>query len=148
MKFKRNSRLNLGLLVDSPFPHPSVKDRNEICRASLEVVDAVFDLYTDLVLSGEISRAERLLKAVQKLPKSIQFAFSAENATEYKNNIEKSLDLLTEARYWIKEIQMKYQYSSQCDDAVEKVNHLVTVMTYVSGKLNTQNVKATILTIN
>jgi hypothetical protein len=147
MKIKKNSKLNLGILVDTPFPHPTGKDQKGIKVLSFEQYDCVFNLFTALVIQNEYSLGEKLLKASERPVKHLQNAFATDCPSEYKNEMDMALDALTEIRFWLKEVQMKYICDSVSDEAVARVNELITIINYIAGKVN-PTVSAGILTVN
>jgi len=148
MKLNKNKKLNLGILVDRPFPHPSGKDQKGIMLLAFDLTDCIYELYAEMILMQENILAEKLIKASVRHLRSMQNAFATANESEYRNETESVIDALVEIRFWLKELQMKYEFSTLSDESVEKVNALIIIVNYLAGKTQTNTVRAGFLTVN
>lgn len=145
---RKSRKLNVDFFTYNSFPHPLFKDGKEIAKMGFDLFDTVFALYSDLLISRENERAEKLIKAASRVHKHLRLAVAAENISDFRNEIELIIDFITETRFWLKELQMKYPVSSICDASVGKVNELIKILTYVSGRMNEEFVSARLITVN
>jgi hypothetical protein len=147
MRANKNKRLNLGLLVDKPFPHPTQKDSKGIINLCFELSDSVYDMYCHLLTGKESRLGERALITSNRIGKRLTHAFATENKAEYLENMELAMDAVVETRFWLKEIQMKFDYSDFYDEAVERANELIAVLSYISEGVTKEN-KVHFITLN
>mgnify|MGYP000845959782 CR=1 FL=1 len=147
MRSDKRKRLNLGLLVDKPFPHPTQKDSKGIISLSFELTDAVYEIYCSL-LTGKNSRlGDRALTASHRIRKRLETAFVTKIKAEYQESMELAMDAVVETRFWLKEIQMRYDASDFCDEAAERANELIAVLSYISESI-TKKTKVDYVTLN
>lgn len=147
MRSKKYKRLNLGLLVDKPFPHPTQKDSKGIINLCFELTDAVYEVHCELLLGRYARVGERALNTSSRVRKRLETAFATSHKPEYIENMELAVEAVVETRFWLKELQMKFEYCEFCDEAVERANELIAVLSYISESI-TKESKADCLTLN
>ncbi len=147
MRADKRKRLNLGLLVDKPFPHPTQKDRKGIVSLSFELTDAVYEVYCSLLTGGDARLGDRALSASGRVRKRLETAFATGARAEYLESMELAKDSVVEVRFWLKEIQMRYVAGDFCDEAVERANELIAVLSYIAESV-TKETKADFVTLN
>lgn len=148
MSFRKPVKLNLGILIDKPYPHPSCQDQQGILSLAFAAFDSIYLLFTELTESGYFELAERLLKTSLPVRGKLEATFAAENRNDYRNGLRETEEYLERVRFWLKEVQMRMPYTKCTDESVDRINELINILNYLKGFYGKTTVQSQYITFN